>query len=132
MHRNLPRVVPIIYSRSCLHVLFYFFSAGFQNMDLGTKLTVKNATDAKRTTNSASRRTESTGRRPGPRFGQNPRKKVKTLFGLSEQSWVLKLQDHRASRRAPRDDFWIQGCRPRCGIEGCCAVSAARAGLWLR
>ena len=33
-------------TRSCLHVLFYFLGAGFQNIGLDTKLTAKNATDA--------------------------------------------------------------------------------------
>ena len=50
---------------ACTYV-FYFFSAGFQKYDFATKLTVKNAADAKTTTNSASRRSESNGRRPGP------------------------------------------------------------------
>jgi len=58
---------PVLLART-----FYFFSAGYQNMDLGTKLTVKNATDPKTPANSASRRSDSNGRRPGPRFGQNP------------------------------------------------------------
>jgi len=39
-------------------------------MNLGTKLTVKNATDTKTAANSASRQTESNGRRPGPGFSQ--------------------------------------------------------------
>jgi len=63
-------LIPVLLART-----FLLFWAGFQNMDLGTKLTVKNATDAKTPANSASRRTESNGRRPGPRFGQNPGKK---------------------------------------------------------
>ena len=60
---------------SRLDILFYFFSAGSQNMDLGTKLTAMDATDAKTPAIEASRRPESNGRRPGPRSGQNPRKK---------------------------------------------------------
>ena len=46
-------------------------------MDLDTKLTVKIATDAETPANSASRRTESNGRRPGPGFGLNPGKTFK-------------------------------------------------------
>ena len=50
-------------------------------MDSGTKLTVKNATGAKTSANPASRRSESNGRRPGPRIGKNPgNKKLKLDF----------------------------------------------------
>ena len=61
---------PVLLARTSL-----FFSAGFQNMDWGTKLTVKNATDAKTMANSTSWRSESNGQRPGPGFGQNPGRK---------------------------------------------------------
>jgi len=120
----------------CLHLpglactyFLYFFSAGFQNLDLDTKLTVKNATDAKTPANSASRRTESNGRRPGPGFDQNPWKKVKTLFGLPEQSWVC-LYDTRQlmcvmmGQVESRDvlyDFGVAGrSPPHPHIQLCC------------
>jgi len=71
---------------ACTFLLF--FPAGFPNLDLGTKLTVKNATDAKTPANSASRRTESNERCPGPRFGQNPVKKSSNFIWLPEQDRV--------------------------------------------
>ena len=43
--------------------------AGFQNMHSDTKLTAKNAADAKTSANSMSPRGESTERHPGPGFG---------------------------------------------------------------
>ena len=64
------------YSSSLACTYFFIFSAVFQKYDLPTKLTVKNATGAKQQANSASRRSESNGRRPGPGFYLNPGKKV--------------------------------------------------------
>ena len=75
-HKNSHTQIPGL---ACTY-FFTFFSAGFQNMDLDTKLTVKNAMDAKTPANSASRRSESNGRRPGPRFGQNSGKKSLTFI----------------------------------------------------
>ena len=58
-----------------------FFFCRIPKSGFGTKLTVKNATGTKTPANSASRRTESNGRRPGPGFGQNPgNKKLKLYF----------------------------------------------------
>ena len=59
------RIVPGV---ACNYFLIVF-SAGFQNMDSCTKLTAKDATDAKTPANSTSRRPESDGRRHGPGFG---------------------------------------------------------------
>jgi len=76
-----------------------FFWTGFQNMDLRTKLTVENATDAKAPANWTSRRPESNRRRPGPGFGLNPWKTVQTLFCLPEQYgntiWVKRRKHMR-------------------------------------
>jgi len=60
---------------ACTYFLLFF--GGIPKSGFGTKLNIENATDAKTPANSASRRTESNGRRPGPRFGQNPGKKFK-------------------------------------------------------
>jgi len=51
-----------------------FCLTSFQNMRSNTKLTAKDATDAKKLANSTSRRPESNGRRHGPGFGPKPRK----------------------------------------------------------
>ena len=69
-------------------------------MDLGTKLIVENATDAKTLANSASRQSESNGRHPGPGFGQKPGKQSLNLIWLSRarpgrftnQKYPLNLQ----------------------------------------
>ena len=64
----------------CTYVLFLFFFGRTPKSGFGTKLTVKNATDANTQANSASRRSESNGQRPGPGFGQNPRKKSQNFI----------------------------------------------------
>ena len=61
------------------------FSARFQNVDPGTKLTAMDATDARTPTNSTSPRPESNGRRPGAGFGQKSGNKIQILFCLPEQ-----------------------------------------------
>jgi len=66
-------------------------STGVQNMHSGTKLTVKDATDAKTQANSTSPRAESNGRRPGPGFGpKSGKQKFTNWFCLPEQSWVVQ------------------------------------------
>jgi len=65
---NRKTINPVLLARICLLVFF----GRIPKSGFGTKLAVKNATDAKTLANSASRRSESNGRRPGPGFGQNP------------------------------------------------------------
>jgi len=59
-------------------------------MDSGTRLTAKDATEAKPLANSMSPWPESNGRRPGPGFGPKSEKGNLKLIGLPEQSWDLE------------------------------------------
>jgi len=52
-------------------------------MNLDTKLTAVDATDAKTPANSTCRRPESNGRRPGPGFDQNPGRKSSNFILLT-------------------------------------------------
>ena len=69
-----------LFTWSCSGVLFFVVRHGSKC----TKLTAKDATDAKTLANAMSPRPESNGRCPGPSFIEN---EIQTLFCLPEQSW---------------------------------------------
>jgi len=82
----------------CYSVLLaHTFGAGVPDLGLGTKLTGKNATNAKTLANLASRRTESNGRCPGPRFCQNPEKNLNCIWPTRARPGLSKVHLHTYS-----------------------------------
>jgi len=83
-------------------------------MHSGTKLTAKDAADAKTLANLTSRLSESSGRHPGPGFGQEPGKRKLNLIFLNYQSnpGYIYIYIYREKERSFRYtcDFFICCC----------------------